>query len=80
MVAFRRATSWPAVHKQVVSRLRATGANYVARLGGHGFAIAHPGLTPDEAGQYADLIQDCLVAPYQLGPHRAIIGVRMPLS
>jgi len=69
-----------ALLKQVVSRLRATGANYVSRLGGHGFAVAHPGLTPDEAEQYADLIQDRLVAPYQLGPHRAIIGVDIGIS
>jgi diguanylate cyclase (GGDEF)-like protein len=69
-----------ALLKQVVSRLRATGASYVARLGGHGFAVAHPGLTPDEAGQYADLIQDRLIAPYQLGPHRAIVGAEIGIS
>ncbi len=66
--------------KQVVSRLRATGAAMVARLGGHGFAVAHPGLTPDEARQFCELIQDRLVAPYQLGPHRAIVGADAGLS
>jgi diguanylate cyclase (GGDEF)-like protein len=69
-----------ALLKQVVSRLRATGATYVARLGGHGFAVAHPGLTPDEAMQYCELIQDRLVMPYQLGPHRAIIGADAGIS
>jgi diguanylate cyclase (GGDEF)-like protein len=66
--------------KQVVGRLRATGAAHVARLGGHGFAVVHPGLTQEESGQYADLIQDRLVAPYQLGPHRAIIGADVGIS
>ena len=66
--------------KQVVSRLRATGAAYVARLGGHGFAVAHPGLSPDESVQYCELIQDRLVLPYQLGPHRAIIGAEVGIS
>ena len=59
---------------QVVSRLRSTGAAHVARLGGHGFAIAHPGLSTDESAQFCDLIEKRLVEPYQLGPHRAIIG------
>ncbi|MEO8756425.1 MAG: bifunctional diguanylate cyclase/phosphodiesterase [Devosia sp.] len=66
--------------KQVVSRLRATGATYVARLGGHGFAVAHPGLTPDESAEFCELIQDRLVQPYQLGPHRAIIGADIGIS
>ena len=66
--------------KQVVSRLRSTGAAHVARLGGHGFAVAHPGLTPDEATQYCELIQERLVLPYQLGPHRAIIGADIGIS
>ena len=66
--------------KQVVSRLRATGAAYVARLGGHGFAVSHPGLTPDESAQYCELIQERLVDPYQLGPHRAIIGADVGIS
>jgi diguanylate cyclase (GGDEF)-like protein len=69
-----------ALLKQVVSRLRATGATHVARLGGHGFAVAHQGLTPDEAVQYCELIQDRLVMPYQLGPHRAIIGADAGIS
>jgi diguanylate cyclase (GGDEF)-like protein len=69
-----------ALLKQAVSRLRATGAIHVARLGGPGFAIAHPGLTPDESVQYCELIQDRLVAPYQLGPHRAIIGAEIGIS
>ena len=60
--------------KQVVSRLRSTGAAHVARLGGHGFAVAHPGLSQDESAQFCDLIEKRLVEPYQLGPHRAIIG------
>ena len=60
--------------KEVFSRLRATGAAHVARLGGHGFAVAHPGLTPEESAPFCDIIQDRLTAPYQLGPHRAIIG------
>jgi diguanylate cyclase (GGDEF)-like protein len=66
--------------KQVVGRLRSTGAALVARLGGHGFAIAHPGLSPDEGVQFCELIQDRLVAPYQLGPHRAIIGAEVGIS
>jgi len=66
--------------KQVVSRLRATGAAYVARLGGHGFAVAHPGLDPEESAQYCELIQNRLVLPYQLGPHRAIIGADVGIS
>jgi len=66
--------------KQVVSRLRATGARLVSRLGGHGFALAHPGLTPDETGQFCELIEQRLVEPYQLGPHRAIIGADIGYS
>ncbi|HVY52501.1 MAG TPA: EAL domain-containing protein [Devosia sp.] len=66
--------------KQVVARLRATGAAHVARLGGHEFAVAHPGLTGEESEQYAGLIQDRLVEPYQLGPHRAIIGADVGIS
>ena len=66
--------------KQVMSRLRSTGAAYVARLGGHGFAIAHPGLDADESAQFAGLIEERLVAPYQLGPHRAIIGADIGMS
>ena len=66
--------------KQVVGRLRATGAAYVARLGGHGFAVAHPGLSTEESAQYCELIQDKLVLPYQLGPHRAIIGAEIGIS
>jgi diguanylate cyclase (GGDEF)-like protein len=66
--------------KQVVSRLRSTGASLVARLGGHGFAVAHPGLTQEEAGQFCTLIQERLVAPYQVGPHRAIVGADMGVS
>jgi len=69
-----------ALLKQVVSRLHATGAMHVARLGGHEFAVAHAGLTPDEAVQYCELIQDRLVLPYQLGPHRAIIGADAGIS
>jgi diguanylate cyclase (GGDEF)-like protein len=66
--------------KQVVGRLRSTGAEKVARLAGHGFAVAHPGLSPLEASEFADLIQDRLVAAYQLGPHRAIIGCDIGIS
>jgi diguanylate cyclase (GGDEF)-like protein len=66
--------------KQVVSRLRSTGALLVARLGGHGFAVAHPGLTQAEAGQFCELMQERLVAPYQLGPHRAIVGAEIGVS
>ena len=66
--------------KQVVSRLRATGATHVARLGGHEFALAHPGLSTDEAGEFCDLITERLVAPYQLGPHRVLIGVDIGFS
>src|SRR6201999_113246 len=66
--------------KQVVSRLRATGATHVARLGGHGLAPAHRGLSPDETGQFAELIENRLVEPYQLGPHRAIIGADIGIS
>ncbi|MBN9303957.1 bifunctional diguanylate cyclase/phosphodiesterase [Devosia sp. 67-54] len=66
--------------KQVVGRLRATGAAYVARLGGHGFAVAHPGLDGGEAIQFCELIQDRLTLPYQLGPHRAIIGAEVGIS
>jgi len=69
-----------ALLKQVVSRLRASGAAHVARLGGHGFAVAHPGLTPDEAMQFCGMLQERLVAPYQLGPHRAIIGADAGIS
>jgi diguanylate cyclase (GGDEF)-like protein len=66
--------------KQVVSRLRSTGAAFVARLGGHAFAIAHPGLSEDESAQFCALIDERLIAPYQLGPHRAIIGVDIGTS
>ncbi|RYE10844.1 MAG: EAL domain-containing protein [Hyphomicrobiales bacterium] len=66
--------------KQVVSRLRATGAQFVARLGGHAFALAHPGLSQTEALQFCEIVQDKLVEPYQLGPHRAIIGVDVGVS
>ncbi len=66
--------------KQVVSRLRATGAQFVARLGGHAFAVAHPGLTPEESTQFCALIAERLVEPYQLGPHRAIIGADIGFS
>jgi diguanylate cyclase (GGDEF)-like protein len=66
--------------KQAVSRLRATGALHVARLGGHAFAVAHPGLTQSEAAQYCEIIQERLVTPYQLGPHRAIVGADIGLS
>jgi diguanylate cyclase (GGDEF)-like protein len=66
--------------KQVVSRLRATGANHVARLSGHAFAIAHPGLTQTEAAQFCEIVQERLVAPYQLGPHRAIVGADIGIS
>jgi len=66
--------------KQVVSRLRSTGALYVARLGGQGFAIGHPGLGQDESAQFAGLIEERLVAPYQLGPHRAIVGTDIGMS
>jgi diguanylate cyclase (GGDEF)-like protein len=69
-----------AMLKQVVGRLRATGAAHVARLGGHGFAVAHPGLTPDEAVQYCELVLDRVVIPYQLGAHRAIIGADAGIS
>jgi diguanylate cyclase (GGDEF)-like protein len=60
--------------KQVVSRLRATGAAYVARLGGHGFSIGHPGLSSPETAQFCELLEQRLIEPYSLGPHRAIIG------
>jgi diguanylate cyclase (GGDEF)-like protein len=66
--------------KQAVSRLHATGARYVARLGGHAFAVAHPGLSQPEAMQYCEIIQERLIAPYQLGPHRAIIGADVGIS
>ncbi|MBN9345036.1 MAG: GGDEF domain-containing protein [Devosia sp.] len=66
--------------KQVVSRLRATGAQFVARLGGHAFAVAHPGLSQAEAAQFCEIVQDRLVAPYQLGPHRAIVGADIGIS
>ncbi len=66
--------------KQAVSRLRATGALHVARLGGHAFAVAHPGLSEAEAAQYCEILQDRLVAPYQLGPHRAIVGADIGIS
>jgi diguanylate cyclase (GGDEF)-like protein len=66
--------------KQVVSRLRATGAGYVARLGGHGFAIGHPGLTTDETAQFCELLEQRLIEPYRLGPHRAIVGVDVGYS
>jgi diguanylate cyclase (GGDEF)-like protein len=66
--------------KQVVGRLRASGALYVARLAGHGFAVAHPGLDPEESIQFCELLQDRLVLPYQLGPHRAIIGAEVGIS
>ncbi len=49
--------------KQAVSRLRATGAHLVARLGGHAFAVAHPGLSQTEAAQFCELVQERLVAP-----------------
>jgi predicted signal transduction protein with EAL and GGDEF domain len=64
----------------VVSRLRATGAVYVARLGGQEFALAHPGLSIDESAQFAELVLGRLVTPYQLGPHRAIIGAEIGFS
>jgi diguanylate cyclase (GGDEF)-like protein len=66
--------------KQVVSRLRSTGAQFVARLGGHAFAIAHPGLSQTESSQFCEIIQERLVEPYQLGPHRAIIGADVGVS
>src|SRR5665213_1736040 len=66
--------------KQVVSRLRATGAKYVARLAGHAFALCHPGLTPAESSQFCDLVAARLADPYELGPHRAIIGVDIGFS
>jgi diguanylate cyclase (GGDEF)-like protein len=66
--------------KQVVSRLRATGALLVARLGGHAFAVAHPGLSTAEAAQFCEIVQDRLIAPYQLGPHRAIVGADIGIS
>jgi diguanylate cyclase (GGDEF)-like protein len=66
--------------KQVVSRLRATGAQHVARLGGHAFALAHPGLGQSEAAQFCEIVHERLVAPYQLGPHRAIIGADIGVS
>jgi diguanylate cyclase (GGDEF)-like protein len=66
--------------KHVVSRLRATGAKYVARLAGHAFALCHPGLTPAESSQFCDLVAARLADPYELGPHRAIIGVDIGFS
>jgi diguanylate cyclase (GGDEF)-like protein len=66
--------------KQVVSRLHATGANLVARLGGHAFAVAHPGLSQVEAAQFCEIVQERLIAPYQLGPHRAIVGADIGIS
>ncbi|MEQ1771343.1 MAG: EAL domain-containing protein [Devosia sp.] len=66
--------------KQVVSRLRATGAECVARLAGHGFAVAHPGFSPAETSEFADLILDRLTAPYELGPHRAIVGAAIGIG
>lgn len=66
--------------KQVVSRLRSTGALSVARLSGHAFAVAHPGLSQSEATQYCEILQERLVAPYQLGPHRAIVGADVGIS
>jgi diguanylate cyclase (GGDEF)-like protein len=66
--------------KQAVSRLRATGALHVARPGGHAFSVAHPGLTQSEATQYCEIIQERLTAPYQLGPHRAIVGADVGIS
>jgi len=66
--------------KQVVSRLRATGATYVARLAGHAFALGHPGLTPAESAQFCELVAGKLADPYLLGPHRAIIGVDIGFS
>jgi len=66
--------------KQAVSRLRATGARHVARLGGHAFAVAHPGLTQTEAAQYCEIMQERLTAAYQLGPHRAIVGADFGIS
>jgi diguanylate cyclase (GGDEF)-like protein len=66
--------------KQVVGRLRATGAAFVARLGGHAFAVAHPGLSQAEAMQFCEIIQDRLLEAYQLGPHRAIIGADIGVS
>jgi diguanylate cyclase (GGDEF)-like protein len=66
--------------KQVVSRLRATGAMLVARLGGHAFAVAHPGLSTADAEQFCEIVQERLVATYQLGPHRAIVGADIGIS
>jgi diguanylate cyclase (GGDEF)-like protein len=66
--------------KQVVSRLRSTGALSVARMSGHAFAVAHPGLSQSEAIQYCEIMQERLTAPYQLGPHRAIVGADVGIS
>ncbi|MEO6015325.1 MAG: bifunctional diguanylate cyclase/phosphodiesterase [Devosia sp.] len=66
--------------KQVVSRLRSTGALLIARLSGHAFAVAHPGLSPQESAQFCEIVHDRLVAAYQLGPHRAIVGVDIGFS
>ena len=66
--------------KQAVSRLRGTGAQFVARLGGHAFAVAHPGLSPSEASQFCDILQARLAEPYQLGAHRAIVSALIGIS
>ncbi len=67
--------------KQVVSRLRASGIDMVARLGGHSFAVAHAGLaSEDEKAGFSKLILDRVTPTYLLGAHHAIIGAAVGVS
>lgn len=67
--------------RQVARRLEASGAYCVARLGADRFAMALPGLL-DSAGQ-ARLAQSIIgevVQPYEVGAHRALIGVSLGIT
>lgn len=67
--------------KQVARRLENSGAYCVARLGADRFAMALPGVL-DAAGQerLARSIIGEIVRPFEIGAHRALIGVSLGIT
>lgn len=64
--------------QQVVDRLRSCDVDAVARLGGDSFAVTRAGvLSGDELSFFCDTILEVIAEPFDLGDHKAIVGVRI---
>ncbi len=69
------------VLKQVVTRLRACSADYVARLGGDSFALVRAGVfSSAEMDRYCHFVLDRISEAYEIGDHRAMIGAKLGVT